>query len=180
MLRVPGQFTTRLKVRSIVGLLPLCAVSVYRPEVIAKLPGFVERVQWFNENRPELLANISQPGRPGAGGRFMLSLLHDEKLRRVLARMLDPDGVPRATTASARCRASTSTTPTCSTSGGQEYRVGYLPAESDSGMFGGNSNWRGPDLGADQRAHRPRAVADVRVTTATTSRSSARPDRAST
>src|SRR5207253_2234914 len=58
VLRVPGQFTTRIKVRSIVGLLPLCAVSVYRPEVAARLPNFMKRVQWFNENRPDLLANL--------------------------------------------------------------------------------------------------------------------------
>ena len=143
MLRVPGQFTTRLKVRTLVGLLPLCAVSVYRPEVVAKLPGFVERVKWINENRPELLTNISHPARPGAGGRFMLSMLSDEKLRRVLARMLDSaeflgDHGIRSVSRVHKDH------PYVFEAGGQEYRVGYLPAESDSGMFGGNSNWRGP------------------------------------
>ena len=144
VLRVPGQFTTRLKVRSIVGLLPLCAVSVYRPEVVAQLPQFIERVQWFNENRPDLLANLNQPGRPGAGGRFMLSLLDrgqaaaragaHARSRRVPGRPRHPVAValsPRAPVRLLRRAA-------------QEYRVGYLPAESDTGMFGGNSNWRGP------------------------------------
>jgi len=143
VLRVPGQFTTRLKVRSVVGLLPLCAVSVYRPEVLARLPGFVARVQWFNANRPDLLRNLNHPGRPGKGGRRLLSLLSDDKLRRVLARMLDPaeflgDYGIRSLSRYHLDR------PYVFHAGDREYRVSYLPAESDTGMFGGNSNWRGP------------------------------------
>jgi hypothetical protein len=127
----------------VVGLLPLCAVSVYRPEVLNRLPEFVERVRWFNQNRPDLLANINQPARPGVGGRRMLSLLSEDKLRRVLARMLDPEefladhGI-RSLSRYHRDH------PYTFNAGNQEYRVSYLPAESDSGMFGGNSNWRGP------------------------------------
>jgi hypothetical protein len=143
VLRVPGQFTTRLKVRSIVGLLPLCAVSVYNRDVVARLPGFVERVRWFNENRPDLLANLNQPGRPGVQGRFMLSLLTDEQLRRVLARMLDPAEFLGDHGIRSLSRAHLDQ-PYVFHAGGTDYRVGYLPAESDSGMFGGNSNWRGP------------------------------------
>ena len=142
VLRVPGQFTTRLKVRSIVGLLPLCAVSVYRPEVLTKLPRFMERAMWYQKNRPDLMANLS-PRAPGVAGRRMLSLLTDEKLRRVLARMLDPNeflGRPRHPVAVALPPRA----PVRLQCGGSEYRVGYLPAESDTGMFGGNSNWRGP------------------------------------
>jgi hypothetical protein len=143
VLRVPGQFSTRLKVRSIVGLLPLCAVTVYREEVVTKLPRFVERVQWINQNRPELLMGINWPGRQGVRGRFMLSLLNDEKIRRVLQRMLDPseflsDHGVRSLSKYHQDH------PYVFYVGSQEYRVGYLPAESDSGMFGGNSNWRGP------------------------------------
>jgi hypothetical protein len=143
VLRVPGQFTTRIKVRSIVGLLPLCAVSVYRPEVVSKLPLFTERVEWFNKNRPDLLANLNKPGRPGEGGRFMLSLLTDDKLRRVLKRMLDPaeflgdHGIRSVSKYHLEH-------PYVFYSGSQQFTVGYLPAESDTGMFGGNSNWRGP------------------------------------
>ena len=143
VLRVPGQFNTRLKVRSLVGLLPLCAVSIYRPEVIRQLPRLAERVQWFNQNRPELLANLHDPGVSGVSGRFMLSLLDDKKLRRVLARMLDPNEFlgDHGIRSISRYHLDH---PYVFNSNGQEYRVGYLPAESDTGMFGGNSNWRGP------------------------------------
>ena len=143
VLRVPGQFNTRLKVRSLVGLLPFCAVSVYRREVVAKLPRFQERVEWFNQNRPELFANVSQPNRSGVEGRFMLSLLDDKKLRRVLARMLDPNEFlgDHGIRSISRYHLEH---PYVFYSNGREYRVGYLPAESDTGMFGGNSNWRGP------------------------------------
>ncbi len=143
VLRVPGQWSTRLKVRSMVGLLPLCAVTVYRREVLERLPKFVERVQWFNKNRPDLLKNIHQPGHPGAGNRFMLSLLDETKLRRVLARLLDPaeflgDHGVRSLSRFHQDH------PYTFNVGNQPYRVSYLPAESDTGMFGGNSNWRGP------------------------------------
>jgi hypothetical protein len=143
VLRVPGQFNTRLKVRSLVGLLPFCAVSVYRPEVIRQLPRFQERVLWFNQNRPELLANVGHPGQAGVAGRFMLSLLDEKKLRRVLARMLDPNEFlgDHGIRSISRYHLDH---PYVFNSNGQEYRVGYLPAESDTGMFGGNSNWRGP------------------------------------
>ena len=143
VLRVPGQFNTRLKVRSLVGLLPLCAVSVYRREVVRQLPRLAERIQWFNQNRPELLANLHDPGLSGVNGRFMLSLLDDKKLRRVLARMLDPNEFlgDHGIRSISRYHLEH---PYVFNSNGREYRVGYLPAESDSGMFGGNSNWRGP------------------------------------
>jgi len=143
VLRVPGQFTTRLKVRSIVGLLPLCAVSVYRREVAERLPGFMARVKWFNENRPDLLANLGQRREPGVGGRYMLSLIGEEKLRRVLARMLDPAEFLGDYGIRSLSRVHLDH-PYIFQAGAQEYRVGYLPAESDTGMFGGNSNWRGP------------------------------------
>jgi hypothetical protein len=143
VLRVPGQWSTRLKVRSIVGLLPLCAVSVYRPEVVSRLPEFMERVQWFNRNRPELLAHLNQPGRPGVNGRLMLSFLTDDRLRRVLARMLDPAEFLADHGIRSLSRYHLEH-PYVFYVGKEEYRVNYLPAESDSGMFGGNSNWRGP------------------------------------
>jgi hypothetical protein len=143
VLRVPGQWTTRIKVRSIVGLLPLCAVTVFRPEVLAKVPRFVERVRWFNVHRPELLSNLHQPAKPGAGGRLMLSMLNDDKLRRVLARMLDPHEFLGDHGIRSLSRHHLDH-PYVFRAGGQEYSVRYLPAESDTGMFGGNSNWRGP------------------------------------
>jgi hypothetical protein len=143
VLRVPGQWSTRIKVRSLVGLLPMCAVSVYRPEVLSRLPEFAERVRWFNQNRPDLLTNINQPGRPGVGGRYMLSMLTDDKLRRVLSRMLDPAEFLSDYGIRSLSRYHQDHPYTFNV-GNQEYKVGYLPAESDSGMFGGNSNWRGP------------------------------------
>jgi hypothetical protein len=143
VLRVPGQWSTRLKVRSMVGLLPLCAVTVYRPEVLERLPKFVESVRWFNANRPELLANIHQPNRAGAGGRFMLALLDENKLRRVLHRMLDPEEFLGDHGLRSLSRFHLEH-PYVFNVGNQPYRVSYLPAESDTGMFGGNSNWRGP------------------------------------
>ena len=143
VLRVPGQFSTRLKVRSIVGLLPLCAVTVYRPEVVLRLPRFVARVQWFQANRPDLMANVRQPTRAGVGGRYMLSLLGEDDLRRVLARMLDPAEFLSDHGIRSLSRYHLDH-PYVFKSGDAEYRVGYLPAESDTGMFGGNSNWRGP------------------------------------
>ena len=107
------------------------------------LPRFAERARWFNENRRDLLANLHQPGRQGAGGRFMLAMLDEDKLRRVLARMLDPneflaDHGIRSLSRYHREH------PYIFNAGGRQYGVHYLPAESDTGMFGGNSNWRGP------------------------------------
>jgi hypothetical protein len=143
VLRVPGQWSTRIKVRSMVGLLPMCAVTVYRPEVPARLPRFMERVRWFNTNRPDLLSALHQPGKAGHGGRHMLALLSEDKLRRVLARMLDPAEflADHGIRSLSRYHAEH---PYVFYVGREEYRVSYLPAESDSGMFGGNSNWRGP------------------------------------
>jgi len=143
VLRVPGQFTTPLKVRSIVGLLPLCAVSVYSPETLSKLPELVERIRWFNQNRPDLLQNLHQPTRPGANGQYLLSMLDETKLRRVLKRMLDPAEFLGDHGIRSLSRYHLEH-PYVFYAGSSEYRVDYLPAESNSGMFGGNSNWRGP------------------------------------
>ena len=143
VLRVPGQWSTRLKVRSVVGLLPLCAVTVFRPEVLERLPKFVERTRWYNQNRRDLLTNLHQPGRQGAGGRFMLSMVNDDKLRRILARMLDPHEFLGDHGIRSLSRYHLEH-PYIFNAGGQEFSVHYLPAESDTGMFGGNSNWRGP------------------------------------
>jgi hypothetical protein len=143
VLRLPDGTATRLKVRSMVGLLPLCAVTVYSREVLTRLPEFTERVRSFNQRHPDLLRNINPPGHPGVNGRRMLSVLDESKLRRVLARMLDPNeflsdyGI-RSLSRYHRDH------PYVFRSGADEQQVPYLPAESDSGLFGGNSNWRGP------------------------------------
>jgi hypothetical protein len=143
VLRFPDGSATRLKVRSMVGLLPLCAVTVYPEAVLTKLPKFTEQARAFNQARPDRFRNIHPPGRTGVHGRRMLSVLNDEKLRRVLARMLDPaeflsDYGIRSLSRYHLEHPYVYHTPSA------DFRVSYLPAESDTGMFGGNSNWRGP------------------------------------
>ncbi|MFN8095946.1 MAG: glucosidase [Vicinamibacteria bacterium] len=143
VLRLPDGRAERLKVRSMVGLLPLCAVTVFEGELVAKHPQVGERLLAFLEARPELRASIHDPVAQGAGGRRLASVLDEARLRRVLARMLDereffgPYGIRSLSRHHAEH-------PYVLHVGGQEYRVDYLPGESDSGMFGGNSNWRGP------------------------------------
>ena len=143
VLRLPNGSATRLKVRSLVGLLPLCAVTVYPEEVLSRLPEFVRQVREFNQRHPDLLRNINLPGRPGVNGRRMLSILDEAKLRRVLARMLDPAEFLGDYGIRSLSRYHLDH-PYVFDVAGQKYQVGYRPAESDSGLFGGNSNWRGP------------------------------------
>jgi hypothetical protein len=143
VLRLPNGQAQRLKVRSMVGLLPLCATTVFEGELLAKYPVLRERYQWFLESRPEISAAIHDPGKPGMAGRRLGSILDQTKLRRVLAKMLDENEFlsPYGLRSLSRYHADH---PYVMHVGGQEYRVSYLPAESDTGMFGGNSNWRGP------------------------------------
>jgi mannosylglycerate hydrolase MGH1-like protein len=143
VLRLPDGKAQRLKVRSMVGLLPLCAVTVFEGELKRKVPELVDRLRRFLQARPELTAFIHDPVKPGAAGRQMSSPLNEAKLRRVLARMLDEKEFlsPYGIRSISRYHADH---PFVFDVGGQEYRVSYLPGESDSGMFGGNSNWRGP------------------------------------
>jgi hypothetical protein len=143
VLRTPDGQSQRLKVRSMVGLLPLCAATVFEGELVAKHPELKEHVDWFLEQRPEIAAGIHDPRKVGFAGRRLAAILDETRLRRVLAKMLDEDEFlsPYGIRSLSRFHADH---PYVFTTGGQEYRVGYLPAESDTGMFGGNSNWRGP------------------------------------
>jgi hypothetical protein len=143
LLRLPDGCATRLKVRSMAGLLPLCAVTVYPAEIVSRLPEFAARAAWFNRNRPDLMADINPPGRQGVNGRFMLSILDERRLRRVLACMLDPNEFLSDYGIRSLSRYHLEH-PCVFRIGADEYRASYLPAESDSGLFGGNSNWRGP------------------------------------
>jgi hypothetical protein len=143
VLRFPTGGGVRLKVRSVVGLIPLCANTVYAEEVLKRLPRFVERVRWYNRERHDLFHNINQPEHCGLHGRHLLSVLDERKLRLVLKRLLDPaeffgDYGIRSLSRDHRDH------PYVFRSGVDEYQVAYRPAESDTGMFGGNSNWRGP------------------------------------
>jgi hypothetical protein len=143
VLRLPDGRSQRLKVRSMVGLLPLCAATTFDGKVLAKYPQVAERFQWFLKSRPELRAAIHDPAKTGFAGRRLASILDETKLRRVLAKMLDENEFlsDYGIRSLSRFHAGH---PYVMHAGGQEYRVSYLPAESDTGMFGGNSNWRGP------------------------------------
>jgi hypothetical protein len=143
LLRLPDGQSIPLKVRSVVGLLSLCASTVFPPATGQRLPVLMQRVREFTRRHPVLVSRIAYPGRPGHGDRRLLSLLTDEKLRQVLRYLLDEDeflspfGI-RAVSKFHRDH------PYVFCAGGQTYRVDYEPAESTTGMFGGNSNWRGP------------------------------------
>jgi hypothetical protein len=143
VLQLPGGHAQRLKVRSMVGLLPLCAVAVFEGEFRKKYPDIMQRFGDFLQARPELSTFIHDPGKVGQKGRRLGAILDETKLRRVLARMLDEQEFlsPYGIRALSRFHAEH---PYVFNVGGQDYRVGYVPGESDTGMFGGNSNWRGP------------------------------------
>jgi hypothetical protein len=143
VLRLPDGRAQRLKVRSLVGLLPLCAATVFEDGLFAKNPEIGERFQRFLDARPELIAHIHNPRQLGVAGRRLASILDQTKLRRVLARMLDENEFLSEFGIRSLSRHHADH-PYVMHVGGQEYRVSYLPAESDTGMFGGNSNWRGP------------------------------------
>ena len=145
LLRLPDGSARRLKVRSMVGLLPLCATTVIekwqRERVPETLAAFLARVRQM----PELLESIhpTGPGHLGVDERGIFALVNPERLRRILSKMLDeneflsPYGIRSLSKFHEQ-------QPYVFHTGGQEYRVNYLPAESNTGMFGGNSNWRGP------------------------------------
>jgi hypothetical protein len=143
VLQLPDGRSERLKVRSMVGLLPLCAVSIFEGEMAAKYPELVERLRVFLDARPELKTFIQDPMKLGHSGRHLASILDETKLRRVLARMLDENEFLSAYGIRSLSRAHAEHPYTFHV-GNETYRVPYLPGESDNGMFGGNSNWRGP------------------------------------
>ena len=143
VLQLPNGAAQRLKVRSMVGLLPLCAVTVFSGELREKYPGLMQGIARYLDARPELVDIIHDPGKVGYSGRRLGAILNEGKLRRVLARMLDESEFLGAHGIRALSRYHADH-PYVMHAGGQEYRVSYVPGESDTGMFGGNSNWRGP------------------------------------
>jgi hypothetical protein len=143
VLRLPDGSSQRLKVRSMVGLLPFCAVTVFEGELGRKYPEAFVSFKRFLDSRPELTAFIHDPVKTGYAGRRLASILNEEKLRRVLARMLAEDEFLSEYGIRSLCRCHADE-PFVFRVGHEEYRVSYLPGESDTGMFGGNSNWRGP------------------------------------
>ncbi|HSE58542.1 MAG TPA: glucosidase [Nitrospiraceae bacterium] len=143
VLRLPDGSATRIKVRSMVGLLPLCGATVIPQEVLDRFPKGVEHARRILNRNADLVANMVPLNKPGVAGRRLLAILNEDKLRRVLARMLDENRFlsPYGIRSLSRHHLEH---PYVFTVHGQEYRVEYLPAESNTGMFGGNSNWRGP------------------------------------
>ena len=145
VLRLPDGSATRLKVRSMVGLLPLCATTVVEKAQRERVPAAMGYIQERLRRSPELLASMhpTGPGHLGVAERGILALVNPERLRRVLTKMLDeneflgPHGIRSISKFHEQH-------PYVLFVNGQQHRVDYLPAESDTGMFGGNSNWRGP------------------------------------
>ncbi|MDE3054387.1 MAG: glucosidase, partial [Gemmatimonadota bacterium] len=133
----------QLKIRSLVGLIPLFAVETLEPELLDRVPGFRRRMEWFLRHRPDLAALISRWQEPGAGSRHLLSLLRGHRMKRILRRMLDETEFLSAFGVRALSKYHLEH-PYRLDLGGVTHTVGYQPAESDSGLFGGNSNWRGP------------------------------------
>ncbi|MBL9129392.1 MAG: glucosidase [Verrucomicrobiales bacterium] len=132
-----------LEIRSMVGLIPLFAVETLEPDLLDALPEFKERLEWFLAHRPDLAGLVSRWDKPGLGGRYLLSLLRGHRMKCLLRRMLDPEeflsefGV-RAVSRYHRDH------PYRFAAGGAAHEVAYWPGESRNGLFGGNSNWRGP------------------------------------
>jgi hypothetical protein len=126
-----------------VGLLPMCAATVFDREAVDRNPEFVERTQWFLGHFSDSLPSVTHLPGPSPDGHRMVSLVNEERLRRILKVMLDEDEFlgPHGIRAISRRHLDE---PCVFDWAGQEYNVHYLPAESDTGMFGGNSNWRGP------------------------------------
>jgi len=132
-----------LKIRSMVGLIPLFAVTTIEPSLLDKVPRFKYHLEWFLEHRPDLAKLVSRWQEPKMGARRLLAILRGHRMKRVLYRMLDENEFlsPYGVRALSRIYADQ---PYALSMDGATYTVSYLPAESDSGLFGGNSNWRGP------------------------------------
>jgi hypothetical protein len=142
VLHLPDGGHFPMRVRSMVGLVPLLAVETLEPEIVDRLPGFKRRLQWFVENRPEL-ADFIEVQSTENGVRRLLSLVNRTRLPQVLRYMLDENEFLSSFGIRALSRFHREHPYTLNVNG-QHYRVDYEPAESSTGLFGGNSNWRGP------------------------------------
>jgi hypothetical protein len=143
VLHLPAGQHVPLKVRSMVGLIPLFAVETLEPELLTKVPEFARRLEWFLNYRPDLAALVSHWNEKGRGQRRLLSLLRGHRMKRLLSRMLDETEFLSAYGVRALSRVHAEQPYTFRVDG-MDLAVRYQPAESDSGLFGGNSNWRGP------------------------------------
>jgi hypothetical protein len=143
VLRLPNGEHRPMKIRSMVGLIPLFAVDTLEPELLDRLPDFRRRLEWFVENRPDLTQNLACMKTPGMRERRLLSIATGDQLRSILRYMLDEREFlsPYGIRAISRYHHDH---PYRMAVNGNEYRVDYEPGESSTGLFGGNSNWRGP------------------------------------
>jgi len=143
VIHLPDGSHVPLQVRSMVGLIPLFAVETLEPECLERLPAFRRRLEWFVEHRPDLTNGVACMKTPGRGERRLLSVVDPARLRRVLQVMLDEREFlsPFGVRALSRVHKDD---PYVLDVNGSPHRVGYEPGESTTGLFGGNSNWRGP------------------------------------
>ncbi len=143
VLHIQGGRNLRLKVRSIVGIIPLFAVEVLEEGLLKKVPDFTRRLEWIMKNRPDLASLISRWSALGQGDSHLLALVRQHRLKLTLRRMLDEQEFlsPFGVRSMSRYHKDH---PYILAIGGHRYSIGYVPADSDSYMFGGNSNWRGP------------------------------------
>jgi hypothetical protein len=142
-LTLPGREPIALRIRSMVGLLPLCAVEVLESSMLDRLPGFAGRLKWFLEYRPDLANLVSRWHETGHGERHLLSLLRGHRMKKLLQRMLDESEFLSdfGVRALSRCHLEQ---PYVLAINGDRHEVRYVPGDSETGLFGGNSNWRGP------------------------------------
>jgi hypothetical protein len=143
VLHLPEGKPFPMKVRSMVGLIPLFAVETLEPELLDRLPDFKRRMEWFIQNRPDLTANVACMRTPGNAERRLLSIVSQDQLRSVLRFMLDENEFLSQYGIRAISRFHNDR-PYMLKVNGTQHRVDYEPAESSTGLFGGNSNWRGP------------------------------------
>jgi Glycosyl hydrolase family 63 C-terminal domain len=143
VLKLPDGRKYPMRIRSMVGLIPLFAVQTLEPELLDRLPGFKRRLEWFIDNRRDLVGNVASMRAAGMGERRLLSIATGDQLRRILRFMLDEEEFlsPYGIRALSRHHLDH---PYTLAVNDMEHRVGYEPGESTTGLFGGNSNWRGP------------------------------------
>jgi len=143
VLHMPDDSHVPLRVRSLVGFIPLLAVETIEPELLEALPDFKARLEWFLEHRPQLASLVSRWHEPGMEERRLLALVRGHRMKRLLKRMLDPEEFlsDYGIRAISKYHAGH---PYDYRAHGMDYVVRYEPGESSTGLFGGNSNWRGP------------------------------------